>query len=33
MFDLEDAIEQMGFCWPGIENYSRHLSGSAPPRG
>ena len=33
MFDLE-AIEQMGFC-PGIENYSRHLSGrqagEAPP--
>ncbi|HUB06991.1 MAG TPA: excinuclease ABC subunit UvrB, partial [Myxococcales bacterium] len=25
MFDLEQ-IEQMGFC-PGIENYSRHLSG------
>ena len=25
MFDLE-MIEQMGFC-PGIENYSRHLSG------
>ncbi len=25
LFDLE-AIEQMGFC-PGIENYSRHLSG------
>ncbi len=28
MFDLE-AIEQMGFC-PGIENYSRHLSGRKP---
>ncbi len=27
MFDLE-GIEQMGFC-PGIENYSRHLSGRA----
>jgi excinuclease ABC subunit B len=28
LFDLE-AIEQMGFC-PGIENYSRHLSGRKP---
>ncbi|MHB1845592.1 MAG: excinuclease ABC subunit UvrB [Deltaproteobacteria bacterium] len=28
MFDLE-GIEQMGFC-PGIENYSRHLSGRLP---
>jgi excinuclease ABC subunit B len=28
MFDLE-MIEQMGFC-PGIENYSRHLSGRKP---
>jgi excinuclease ABC subunit B len=28
MYDLE-SIEQMGFC-PGIENYSRHLTGRAP---
>ncbi len=28
MFDLE-LIDQLGFC-PGIENYSRHLSGRAP---
>jgi excinuclease ABC subunit B len=28
MYDLEQ-LEQMGFC-PGIENYSRHLSGRAP---
>ncbi|MCU0684384.1 MAG: excinuclease ABC subunit UvrB [Polyangiaceae bacterium] len=27
-YDLE-LLEQMGFC-PGIENYSRHLSGRAP---
>jgi excinuclease ABC subunit B len=28
MYDLE-SIEQMGFC-PGIENYSRHLTGRSP---
>ena len=28
MYDLEQ-LEQMGFC-PGIENYSRHLSGRSP---
>ncbi|MBI5015976.1 MAG: excinuclease ABC subunit UvrB [Deltaproteobacteria bacterium] len=28
MFDLE-VLEEMGFC-PGIENYSRHLTGRAP---
>ena len=30
MYDLE-MLEEMGFC-PGIENYSRHLTGRAAGR-